>query len=110
VNRAESIRRWQSRSQSNWRPSAGQHQFIAAKCPIFAIRFVAIFAVVGQYMSKSVRISPGLSLLFVASASLGRPDESPRPVMCSPSAARSAPERSHHTAAVAAVADSAADG
>jgi hypothetical protein len=34
VNRAESIRRWQSRSQRNWRPAAGQHQFIAAECPV----------------------------------------------------------------------------
>jgi hypothetical protein len=55
VNSAESIRRWQARSQSNWRPGAGQHEFIAAKCPVLATWFVAILAAVGQYMSKSVR-------------------------------------------------------
>jgi hypothetical protein len=74
ANRAESIRRWQARSQSNWRRSAGQHQFFAAKCPIFAMWFVAIIAAVGHYTSKSVRSTPGLSLLFAASASLGRPE------------------------------------
>jgi len=54
VNRAESIRRWQSRSQRNWRPTSGQHQFIAAECPVLLHGSLPQSPQLAKYTSKSV--------------------------------------------------------